>query len=383
MFAFTKAQQAIRKAAKDFAKGELDKETTSQWEKDSAFPKDVWEKAAELGFLGIHLPEKYSGGGLGMLDSALIMEELCRKDSTVGVALGYASHASECLLHWGSDALKDAFLPKVTEGETLSAGAFGESQRGGDFSATATTAVKQGDEWVINGLKTHVPNGGLAGFYVVLCQTDPEAAKPEQSASLILVEANRQGLSTESLGRKLGANMTPSANLILNNVRVPLDNLIGKEGQALAYAREFTDENKIILAAQALGTALGSYDRMMDYVKGREQFGRKLAQFQISQHKIADMATKIELSALITYKAAWVRDQGKMDNTLCSMAKMTACRTAMEVSAHSIQLLGGYGYMTEYEVERYYRDAKTLEIMAGTAGVQKDIIAQNAIGKIR
>ncbi|SHI92985.1 Acyl-CoA dehydrogenase [Desulfatibacillum alkenivorans DSM 16219] len=376
MFAFTKAQQAIRKAAKDFAKGELDKETIIQWEKDGAFPTEVWEKAADLGFLGMHLPEKYSGGGLGMLDSVVTLEEICRKDSTVGVALGYAAHGAECLAKWGSDALKEAFLPKVLEGEMLSAGAFGESRRGGDLSAEAVTAEKEGGEWVINGQKTYVPNGGLAGFYIVLCKTG-------DAASLILVEADRTGLSVEGLGRKLGGNMTPTANIAFDKVRVPAGNLVGEEGKGLAYAKEFTAENKILLAAQALGTAFGAYDRMMEYVKGREQFGRKLAQFQVSQHKIADMAVKIELSALITYKAAWVRDEGKMDPTLCSMAKMTACRTAMEVSAQSIQLFGGYGFMTEYEVERSYRDAKTLEVMAGAAAVQKDIIAQSAIGRIR
>ncbi|WP_028315387.1 acyl-CoA dehydrogenase family protein [Desulfatibacillum aliphaticivorans] len=376
MFAFTKAQQAIRKAAKDFAKGELDKETIIQWEKDGAFPTEVWEKAADLGFLGMHLPEKYSGGGLGMLDSVVTLEEICRKDSTVGVALGYATHGAECLAKWGSDALKEAFLPKVLEGEMLCAGAFGESQRGGDLTAEAVTAVKEGDEWVINGQKTYVPNGGLAGFYIVLCKTG-------DAASLILVEADRTGLSVEGLGRKLGGNMTPTANIAFDKVRVPAGNLVGEEGKGLAYAKEFTSENKILLAAQALGTAFGAYDRMMEYVKGREQFGRKLAQFQVSQHKIADMAVKIELSALITYKAAWVRDEGKMDPTLCSMAKMTACRTAMEVSGQSIQLFGGYGFMTEYEVERSYRDAKTLEVMAGAAAVQKDIIAQSAIGRIR
>ena len=376
MFAFTKAQQAIRKAAKDFAKGELDKDTIIQWEKDSAFPTEVWEKAADLGFLGMHFPEKYSGGGLGMLDTVVTMEEICRKDSTVGVALGYSSHASECLVHWGSEGLQEAFLPKVTEGEMLSAGAFGENQRGGDLSASATTAGKDGSEWVINGQKTHVANGGLAGFYIVLCKTG-------DAASLILVEADRAGLSVESLGRKLGGNMTPTANIAFDNVRVPLENLLGKEGQGMAYAREFTDEHKIILAAQALGTALGAYDRMMDYVKGREQFGRKLAQFQVSQHKIADMATKIELAALITYKAAWVRDQGKMDShpVLHGQNDRLPCGHGNQRPVHPAfwrirvhdRIRGGTVLPGRQDTGSHGR----------AAAVQKDQIAQSAIGRIR
>ena len=249
MFAFTKAQQAIRKAAKDFAKGELDKETIIQWEKDGAFPTEVWEKAADLGFLGMHFPEKYSGGGLGMLDSVVTLEEICRKDSTVGVALGYASHGAECLVNWGSEALKEAFLPKVAEGEMLSAAAFAETQRGGDLSAEAVTAVKEGEEWVINGQKAHVPNGGLAGFYIVLCKTG-------EASSLILVEADRAGLSVESLGRKLGGNMTPAANIALEGVRVPAGNLVGEEGKGLAYAQQFIAEKQDTPRRPGLGNGL-------------------------------------------------------------------------------------------------------------------------------
>ncbi len=208
-------------------------------------------------------------------------------------------------------------------------------------------------------------------------------SSPEAGLSLILVESDRPGLSTEPVGKKLGNNLTATARLNFNEVEVPIENLIGSEGAGYAYLEQYFEESRILVAAKALGNAAGSLDRALEYVKGREQFGKKIAEFQVSQHKIADMATKIELARLITYKAAWCFDQGKPDSSLSSMAKLTAARTAMEVGAHTIQLFGGYGFMTEYDVERFYRDAKVIELQEGIKDVQKDIIARNVIGKIR
>lgn len=383
MFELTKAQKGIQKAAKDFAKGEFDKELAYELERDNEFPKDIWEKAAELGFIGIHFPEEYSGGSMGLLESVLIAEEFCRKDSSIGGALVHASFASECLLRFGSDKLKSTYLPKIAEGEILSAGAFSESDHGSEEKTIETSAKKESEEWIINGTKKYVFNGAQAGFYIVLCQTDADADPTEKGQSMILVEADRQGISIERVGKKIGSNMTTTATVTFQNVKVPVSNLIGKEGKGYDQLQAFFNEIRIIIAGQALGTSLGMFDRMMDYVKGREQFGKKLAQFQVSQHKIADMATKIELAKLITYKAAWSMDSGQLDPKLTSMAKMTAARTAMEVGAQTIQLYGGYGFMTEYEVERYYRDAKVTELHGGTRDIQKDIISGAVIGKIK
>ncbi len=379
MFELTKPQKEIQKAAKGFAKGEFDKELAYELEKSGDFPVEIWKKATELGFVGIHFPEKYSGGDMGMLESSLILEEFCRKDSSIGGALAMASYASECVLRFGSDDLKEKFLPLVAEGEIFSAGAFSESQRGGNFTSIKTVAKKQGDEWIIDGTKTNVINGGKAGFYVVLCQTDPDA----DGKSMILVEGDQTGISTEDLGRKLGGNMSATTNVTFDQVKVPVANLIGKEGAGISQLMTFLAESKILSAAQAVGTALGSFDRVLDYTKERVQFQRKLAEFQATQHKIADMATKIELAKLVTYKAAWSRDKGKLDDMLSSMAKMTAARAAMEVGGQTIQLYGGYGYMSEYEVERYYRDAKAIELHQGAKYTQKDVIANAVIGKIK
>jgi len=382
-FELTKSQSEIQKAARDFAKGEFDKELVLELDKKHEFPKKIWKKAAALGFIGIHFPEEYSGQGLGVLENIIIADEFCRRDSSLGSAVILSSFASECILRFGSEELKKKFLPMVTAGKMLSAGAFTEPDHGSDITFMDTAAVKADNEWVINGTKTFITNGGLAGFYTVLCQTDPDARPTYRGISMILVEADREGLTATDLGEKMGIHMMATTEVHFKNVRVPVSNLIGTEGKGFYQVLEFFDESRVLIAAQALGIAQGAFDRALEYVKQREQFGKKIAQFQVTQHKLADMATKIELSRLITYKAAWNFDQGgRIDPKLTSMAKMFAARTAVEVADEAIQLMGGYGYMTEYEVERFYRDAKITEIYEGTREIQKNTIASAVLGKL-
>ena len=382
-FELNKTQKDIQKAVRDFVKGEFDKELAFELEQKHEFPRKIWKKACDLGLLGVHFPEQYSGQGLGSIEDILVIEELCRGDSTIGSAVALAPFASEIILHYGTDEQKEKYLPAVAEGEMLSAGAFTEPDHGSDITFMNTTAVKDGDEWVINGGKTFITNGGLAGFYNVLCQTDPDASPGYRGQSVILVEADREGLSTTDVGQKMGIRMMATAEVTLKDVRVPLKNLVGEENKGFYHVLHFFDESRIQVAAQALGTAQGAYDRALAYVKQRVQFGKKIAQFQVTQHKLADMATKIELARLMTYKAAWNFDQGRIDPKLTSMAKMYAARTAVEVADEAIQLLGGYGYMTEYEVERFYRDAKITEIYEGTKEIQKNTIASALIGKLK
>ncbi|MFH2218324.1 MAG: acyl-CoA dehydrogenase family protein [Pseudomonadota bacterium] len=382
-FELTKSQKEIQKAARDFAKGEFDKELALELDRNHEYPTQIWKKAAGLGFIGIHFPEKYSGQGLGILENILVAEEFCSRDSGIGSALILSCFASECILRFGSDALKEKFLPPVAEGEMLSAGAFTEPNHGSDITFMDTSAEKDGDEWVINGTKTFISNGGLAGYFTVLCQSDPESKPSYRGISMILAEADRPGVSATDLGDKMGIHMMSTSEVVFKNVRVPLTNLIGEEGRGFYQVLEFFDESRILIAAQALGIAQGAYDRALAYVKQREQFGKKIAQFQVTQHKLADMATKIELARLITYKAAWNYDQGRIDPKLTSMAKMYAARTAVEVADEAVQLLGGYGYMAEYEVERFFRDAKITEIYEGTKEIQKNTIASAILGKIK
>jgi alkylation response protein AidB-like acyl-CoA dehydrogenase len=383
-FELTKEQKDIQRAVREFVKGEFKKEVIENLIEKHDYPIKIWKKAAELGFIGIHFPEKYSGMGLGCLENILVAEELARGDSTVGTCLLIADFASEIILNFGSEAQKSKWLPKVAEGRCLSCGAFTEPNHGSDITCVETMAVKEKKEWVINGSKIFITNSGpLAGFYCVLCRTDPNAAPTYRGLSLILVEADNPGLLIQDVGKKMGLSLTHTAEVIFKDVRVPMENLIGKENKGFYNLLEFFDESRILVAAQALGIAQGAFDRALDYIKQRQQFGKKIAQFQVNQHKIADMATKIECARLMTYKAAWNFDQERIDPRLTSMAKMVSARTAVEVCDEAVQLLGGYGYMQEYEVERFFRDAKITEIYEGTREIQKNTIAGSILGRIK
>jgi len=381
-FELTKEQEAIRTAARDFAKGEFDKEVALEHERSHSFPKAIWKKACELGFIGIHFPEAYGGQDYGILENALVVEEFCRQDSGIGIALTLSDFASEIILRFGTEEQKEKYLIPLTEGAMISCGGFTEPDHGSDITAMNTTAVREGDEWVINGTKTFITNGTIGHYVSLLCQTDPDASPTYRGQSVILVERGTAGFTDADVGEKMGIKMTSTGELSFNDVRVPASNLIGEENRGFYQVLEFFDESRIEIAAQALGIAQGAFDRALAYTKERKQFGKKLAQFQVTQHKLADMATKLETARLMVYKAAWNYDKGRIDPMLTSMAKMYAARTAVEVADEAIQLHGGYGYMLEYEVERFYRDAKIMEIYEGTREIQKNTIASSLLGKL-
>jgi alkylation response protein AidB-like acyl-CoA dehydrogenase len=381
-FELNAEQLDIQKATRDFAKGEFDKELALEHERNHEFPRKIWKKACELGFIGIHFPEEYGGQGYGILENVLVVEELCRRDSGFGCALMLSDFASENILRYGNEEQKSKYLPAVAEGRWISCGGFTEPDHGSDITRMDTTAVKDGDFWVVNGVKTFITNGSNADFCILLCQTDLEASPSHRGQSMIIVEKGENGYESTEVGDKMGIKMTSTAELSFRDIRVPEANLLGQEGRGFYQVLEFFDESRIETAAQGVGTAQGAFDRALDYVKQREQFGQKIAQFQVTQHKLADMATKIELARLITYKAGWNYDQGRIDPMLTSMAKMVAGRAAVEVADEAIQLLGGYGYMLEFEVERFYRDAKITEIYEGTREIQKNTIANTLIGKL-
>jgi alkylation response protein AidB-like acyl-CoA dehydrogenase len=381
-FKLNKEQEAIQKAAREFAKGEFDKEIALEHERSHTFPSEIWKKACELGFIGIHYPEEYGGQEYGIFENALVAEEFCRQDSGIGVALSLADFSSEIILRCGSDEQKERYLIPVAKGEAISSGGFTEPNHGSDITLMDTTAVRQGNAYTINGVKTFITNGTIGNFVLVLCQTNFEATPSYRGQSVIIVEKGTPGYSTADVGEKMGIKMTSTGELSFNDVRVPLSNLVGQENKGFYQVLEFFDESRIEIAAQALGIAEGAFDRALAYCKERVQFGKKLAQFQITQHKLADMAAKIELASLIVYKSAWNFDQGRIDPKLTSIAKMYAAQTAVEVAYEAIQLLGGYGYMLEYEVERFYRDARIMEIYEGTKEIQKNTIASALLGKL-
>jgi acyl-CoA dehydrogenase len=376
-----RTQKQIQKAVKDFIKGEFKKDAIDTIVEAYAFPEDIWRKAGEIGLIGLNFPVEYSGQGMGAFENVLVAEALCRGDSSLGTCLSMAGYGANLMLRHGSEAQKATWLPMVAEGKVLSSMALTEPGIGNDLAVSTTSALKQGDQWVINGTKTFVINGGpLSKFYIVLCRTDPNASSPASAFSTLLVEAGHEGISVSDVGSRLGRRLMPLAEISFNQVKIPLDNLIGKENKGLDQVKTCLSENRILAAAQAVGIAQGAFDRSLGHVKQREQFGRKLADFQVTRQKLAEMATRIEASRLLTYQAARQFENSPEDHEKQSaMAKLHACRTAVEVCDESIQLLGGYGYMQEYEVEHYFRDAKMAEVFDGTQMFQKDIIANELL----
>lgn len=378
MLELSKSHLQIKKAVKDFLKGELKKETIDELVATNSFPDKIWKKATDLGFIGIHFPEAFSGQGLGLFENALIAEELCRGDSSVGFCLGHAGHGAELLLRYGSESQKTAWLPKVAEALVISSGAFSEPNLGNDFSESKTNAIKSDDQWIVNGTKSFVINAGVTnGIYIVLCRTEASSSGADNKLSTFIIESERKGITVTDVGKRLGCRMTSIGEVRFEDVRIPLKNLIGTEGKGLEQIHSYLDESRLTLAAQALGIAQGAFERSLSYVKNREQFGRKIIDFQVTRQKLAEMATKIEASRLLTYQAAWNFDtrKGKSQGKMSAMAKLYACRTAVETCDEAIQLLGGYGYVQDYEVERFFRDAKVIEVLEGVPTHQREIIA--------
>jgi alkylation response protein AidB-like acyl-CoA dehydrogenase len=382
-FELTEEQRDIQRAAREFAQGEFDRDLALELEREHAFPKAIWKKACELGFMGIHFPEEYGGQGLGLFENVLVVEAFCRQDSGIGVAVTLADFSSEVILRYGSQKQRQIYLPPIVRGEAISAGGYTEPDHGSDITRLSTTAVKSDQGFIINGTKTFITNGMLADHFVVLCQSDPHADPPYRGMSTFLVEKGTPGFEATELGNKMGIRMTSTAELSFSDVLVPSENLIGEENRGFYQVLNFFDESRIEIAAQALGIGQGAFDRALDYAKERQQFGRRIADFQVTQHKLADMHTMLETARLLTYKAAWNYDQDRIDPELTSMAKMHAGSVSVKVADEAIQMFGGYGYITEYEVERFYRDAKIMEIYEGTREIQKNTIARALIGRAR
>ena len=395
MFELDNAQKQIQKAAWEFAKGEFDKNLILELEKKSTFPESIWKKATQLGFIGLHFDEACSGGGMGVLEHLLAAEAFCRKDSSCGMALVQSGFASELILRFGNEEQKDRYLSLVAQGLGRSGGAFFEPGLGYEVSQTKTLAKTENEEWVINGAKTRVVNGMDAAFYLVLCRSVSHV-DPEKGLAVILVEKDTPGLRAIDSGRKLGDTMTSMADLVFEDVRVPMENLVGINGKGLAQVNRFLEEAQILNAGMALGLARGALDRALAYAKQREQFGRKIALFEVIGDKIAKMALKIELARGIAYGAAHAFDKkysaknsaksGKkkaLPSALACMAMEYACQAAEEIADDAIQIHGGYGYMHEAEIEHFYRDAKYLRLHYSNPGSRNKAIASSVIVKVK
>jgi alkylation response protein AidB-like acyl-CoA dehydrogenase len=380
-FELNKEQKAIQRAARDFAEGEFDKEYALKCDRNHRFPTEAYNKACELGLIGVHFPEEYGGQGYGVFEHVLVVEALCRKDPGLGIAICLRPFGSELILRFGNEEQKRRVLPGVTSGKVVTGAAFTEPDHGSDISDLNTTAIRDGDHWVINGVKTFITNGLDAHYMTVLAKTDPGARRTYRGLSMIMVDTRQDGYEAMDLGDKMGQKMMATTEVTLKDVRVPLSDVIGQENRGFYQALEFFDEARVAIAAQALGGAQAAFDRALAHVKQRRQFGRRLADFQVTQHKIADMATKIETARTLTYKAAWTCDNKGANPMLTSMAKYYAARVATEVAEEAVQLFGGYGYFLDNEVERIYRDIRVTEIYEGTKEIQKNTIASYLLVK--
>jgi alkylation response protein AidB-like acyl-CoA dehydrogenase len=371
-FELTEEQVAIKKAVKEFCEKEFTPELALEFDAKEEYPMALYKKAAKLGFTSMRFPEEYGGQGYGVLEDCLVAEEMCRADPGLGVAVTLGTlMLPDVLLKHGTEEQRQKYIPPLCTGEKISAAAFSEPEHGSDITRMDTTATKSGEEWVINGNKEFITNAPVADFFCVLCQTDPEVTPSHKGESLFAVDRDTPGLDATKLKGKMGIRPCVTGSLSLSDVKVPETNLIGELNKGFYYALELFDETRIAVAAEAVGMAQGAFERAFSYAKERKQFGSPIIRFEGISFKLADMATKIEIARLITYKAAWLFDQGKIDPMITAMAKAYASRMAMDVTDEAIQIYGGYGYLADYHVERFHRCAKITEIYEGTTEIQK------------
>lgn len=379
-FRLTKEQKDIIQAAREFAEKEI-AQIAQEYDQKEEFPKELWKKACDLGFVGVYIDEAYDGPGLGFFEASLIMEEFWRVDPGCGCVL-LAAFGSELIQNYGTEEQKRKFIPPVPQGEAIMGAAITEPDAGSDIFGVMTSASKHGDAYVINGTKMFITNGSIADYLVVYCLTDPEAKSRYERYSIFIVERDRPGFQANKLKGKLGIRASDTAEIVLNDVKVPKENLIGgKEGQGFPQVMDLFNINRVLAASQGVGVAQGALDQAIVHVKKRQAFGQPIGKFQATQVKLAEMATMVEAARLLTYQAAWLIDHGKKDPRLIAMAKWLAGETGVRVTDEALQLHGGYGYINEYNIERFYRDAKIVEIYEGTKEMEKLTIAHQMLGK--
>ena len=378
----SKSQKAIQKTAMEFARGEFDKDAACEFDRRAEFPQKIWKKAGELGFIGIHLPEKLGGGGMGRLENVLVAETLAARDSTTAAALMLAGMAAEWLARFGSPAQQATLLPEILEGRTRPGTLLGPVVDGMPDNSLCLNEAGPDAAWCLDGELAGVINGTNADVLFLLCR-DNTARQAPAACSMLMLEGGQPGMHSGNEAPMLGLRMTGMARIRCDGARVTPANLIGRQARGLEQAASLLPELHLLLAALALGTAQGAFERGLAHVKEREQFGRKLAEFQVTRQKLAEMALCIEQVRSLTYRVAIYSDPEKIEPRMAAMANLAATRTAVNVSYESIQLLGGYGFTTEYDVERCYRDAKTLQIISGHKNDLTETIATAVIGRLK
>jgi alkylation response protein AidB-like acyl-CoA dehydrogenase len=364
----------IQKLARDFAQNRI-APTVMKYDENSDFPWEIAKELGEMGFLGIMFPEEYEGSNLSILDYAIIVEEISKADPSMGLTV--ASHNGLCTNHiytFSNEELKKKYIPDLASGRKLGAWGLTENVSGSDAAGMATTAVKDGDYYILNGSKSFITQGGVGETAVVTAITDK--SKGSKGISAFIVEKAFEGFTVGKKENKLGMRSSDTCELIFDNCRVPVSNLIGQEGEGFKQCMQILDGGRISIAALSVGIAQAALDHSIKYAKQRKQFGKALAEFQGIQFKIADMATEVEAARLLTYKAAIMRDEGKDFKFAASMAKYYASEIATKATNEAIQIHGGYGFIKEFPVEKLYRDVKLTTIGEGTSEVQKMIMAR-------
>ena len=376
-FQLSDEQQDLRKTVRDFAAREI-LPNVMKWDEESHFPCEAIKHLGQLGLMGIVFPVEYGGAGMGYAEYVIAIEELSRVDGSVGIIV--AAHTSLCSNHIfvaGNEEQKRKYIPKLASGEFIGAWGLTEPGSGSDAGGARCSAVRKGNKWVLNGTKTFCTNGHYADVVVVIAVTDKTAHTHGLSA--FIVEKGTKGFKPGKKENKLGLRASDTAELIFEDCEIPLENLVGKEGDGFIDAMRILDGGRISIAALGLGMAQGAYEAALNYSKDRRQFGKAISEFQAIQWKLADMATEIDAARLLTMRAAWMKDQGMKTTLESSMAKLYTSEVAVRCANEGVQIHGGYGFIKDYPAEKFYRDVKLCTIGEGTSEIQRLVIARQIL----
>jgi len=377
-FQLSDEHEAIREAVREFGENEM-KPVAEEHDQEGTYPEELRKKAAEYDFVAPNIPLEYDGAGMDKISSTIVTEELWRADPGIGSAVGSAGFGTDMIVEFGDEWMKEEWLPQIANGETASCSMISEPAHGSNVAGIETVAEKDGDEYVLNGNKMWITNGTVADVGVCMAKTSP--GEGHKGITAFLVEMDRDGVSTDKIDNKLGIRASDLAEVVIDDVRIPEENVIGEVDKGFYQLMEFFASGRTSVAAQAVGAAQGALDAAIEYANQREQFDQKISDFQAIQHKIAEMATKVEAARSLTYRAATQVEQENQDIAAqySSMAKYFASEISVEVADEGIQVHGGSGYVTDYPAERYYRDARITKIYEGTSEIQKNIIADQIL----
>jgi alkylation response protein AidB-like acyl-CoA dehydrogenase len=376
-FDLTSDQREIQALTREFAAAEIEPHA-AEWDREHRFPLELFGKLAQLGLMGACIPEEYGGAGADFLSYILVLEELSRADAGVGVTVAvHTSAVTLPILTFGTDEQKSRFVPPLARGEALGSFALTEAEAGSDAGSLRTAATPNGDGWSISGAKQWISTARYAGTFVLFARTDPETPGAKGVSAFIL-DAEHVRITRDE--EKLGLNSSVTNDLVVEGAQVGRDRLLHEEGKGFEVAMATLDGGRIGIAAQALGIAQAAYEAARAYALERKQFGKRIAEFQAIQWKLADMATEIDAARMLVYRAAWLKQQGRPHTEEGAKAKLFASEMARRQTAEAIQIFGGYGYTKEFPVERYYRDAKITEIYEGTSEIQRLVIARSILG---